>query len=111
MIAILISEHRLLYWQILHWSQNIPRKKVKEYMFMAGPIKKLAWSKWELAISRNFSPNDNLNHLRIFEVGVTLSGTKKRRVYPMYFRSSLGFHINKGVEPIGLVHNPGDRIE
>ena len=96
-------------------------------------MKKLAWSKWELALSRTPPPkipgavfklserynvflrknlfDNDLNYQCVFEIGVTLPGAKKRRIYPMYFRTSLGFNVCKGMEPICLVNNSGVRKE
>ena len=111
------------------------REKVKDDKFLKGPLKKLAWTDWTLAITsqpppkirgakfklserynvflrKNLFDNDFYNTAAIYEVGVMLPGMRRRKIYPVFYRpSDNGFSVYKGVEAISLLSLPSVRQE
>ena len=104
------------------------REKIKEDKFITGPLKKLAWTEWTLAIStqppqkirgarfklserydvylrKNLFDNDFRHTTALYEVGVMLPGVRRKQIYPVYYRQSFhGFSVYTGVEAISLLN-------
>ena len=117
--------------------QKIHRENLIDGEFIKGPLKKLAWTEWTLAITsggpgrpikrgakfkyserynvymrKNLFDNDFRFISAVYEVGVMLPGYKRRKIYPVFYRpSKWGISAYKGVEPIALLSQQSIRQE
>ena len=111
------------------------REKLNDTKFLNGPLLKLTWSKWILAISdsrpRGYSSAQYRRSKKagwgltfhkqnifdkttpaVFEVGVRFPEIKRRKIYVMYFKrcDSMSYRI-KTVEALSLIKDRGVRNE
>ena len=101
----------------------------------ANRFKGLEWSDWELSLSKDrptgssgffwcdfkFHEKKNIflrqglfdfdtKPAAVYEIGVKFP-SPKRKIYPMYFRASLGFRNYKYLEALSIINNPRARKE
>ena len=100
---------------------------------MVGPLKKLEWTDWTLAVSdkvpigyshkkfirsqvfssfhrRNLFENEKTRPA-IYEVGIKFPGYYRKRIYTMYFRTSKGCTRHKGLFSLYILRQKKVRME
>ena len=113
--------------------QKLLREKIQDSKLMSGPLKKLEWTDWMLAISekvpigyshmkfrrsqvfsafhrKNLFGNDTTRPA-IYEVGFKFPGYLRKRVYAMYYRTNYGNRTNARLMSLYIIRQKKVREE